>query len=183
MSRKALNAVRIVLCVIAAGTLLSPRTSSAQTEPLGGYSGSAAASGLHAFYNPEGALPTAPPIDLGAPDALATMGTGPTTFARAGVVDPGDLLANPDALLALGISGYKPGTLPAYPYRAVAASGSGPPTVESNPAPGLEATASADQRGSNAIAKMPGSATPALATIGSMVSTATTTIEDAVVTS
>src|SRR3954469_23556344 len=153
--RQALSAARVVLALIAAGTLLSPRTSSAEAETFGGFEGTAASSGLHAFYTPEGALPTAAPVDLGAPDALATMATGPTTFARAAVVDPGDLLANPDALLALGVSGYMPGTIPPFPYRAVASSGSGPPTVQSNPAPGLDAVASADQRGSNASAKMP----------------------------
>ncbi|MBV9932989.1 MAG: hypothetical protein JO367_01690 [Actinobacteria bacterium] len=149
----------------------------AQTATLGGYSGSAAASGLHALYNPENVLPIPPPVDLGAPDALATIASGPATFARAGVADPGDLLANPDALLALFSSSYKAGTLPPYPYRISATSSTGAPDAESNPAPGLNARVHADDTGSRAVAAMPAAVTPAVATFGASTSSATTAID------
>ena len=84
----------------------------------------AQADGLHAFYNPSGLLPIGAPGDVGSPDAYATISSGPAAFARASAADPGDLLANPDALLQVGAgSGYKPGTIPAYPYRATAIGG------------------------------------------------------------
>jgi len=150
----------------------------ADSSALGGYSGSAAASGLHALYNPENVLPIPPPVDLGSPDALATIASGPATFARAGVVDPGDLLANPDALLALFSSSYPAGTLPAYPYRITASSGAGAPDAESNPAPGLNARVHADDAGSRAVANMPAAITPSVATFGTSASTATTSIID-----
>ncbi|HZQ84475.1 MAG TPA: hypothetical protein VFA83_06545 [Acidimicrobiales bacterium] len=149
----------------------------AQTSGLGGYSGSAAASGLHALYNPVNVLPIPPPVDIGAPDALATIASGPATFARAGVADPGDLLANPDALLALFSSSYKAGTLPPYPYRISATSSTGSPDAESNPAPGLNARVHADGAGSRAQAAMPAAITPAVATFGSSTSIATTSID------
>src|SRR5581483_5179536 len=138
--------------------------------------GSAAASGLHALYNPVNVLPIPPPVDIGAPDALATIASGPATFARAGVADPGDLLANPDALLALFSSSYKAGTLPPYPYRISATSSTGSPDAESNPAPGLNARVHADDAGSRAQAAMPAAVTPAVATFGSSTSIATTAI-------
>src|SRR5262249_35485386 len=132
------------------------------------------ADGLHAFYNPSGLLPLAAPVDDGAPDAYVTIASGPATFARASVADPGDLVANPDALLSSGAPGYKPGTVPPYPYRAVANS--------SSPAPGLDARAEANTAGSNATATMPGSSTPAVATFGTMLSNATTATDGSVVT-
>lgn len=84
---------------------------------LVGFQGTASTSGVHAFYNPEGLLPTAPPVDIGIPDALATISSGPATFARASVADPGDLLANPEALLTQASPDYPGGTVPEYPYR------------------------------------------------------------------
>jgi len=126
---------RVGLGLVAAATLLPagafPGKAKASSPTLGGYTGSAAASGLHVFYNPEGLLPVAAPVDVGIPDALATITTGPSTFARASVADPGDLLVNPDALITLGFAQWKPGTLPPYPYRVNATSGSKTPTGES----------------------------------------------------
>jgi hypothetical protein len=149
---------------------------------LGGYQGTSQGDGLHAFYNPAGVLPISPPIDAGVPDAYATIASGPATFARASAADPGDLLANPDALLSQGAPPpYKPGTVPAYPYRAKASSGTGP-SDDSSPAPGLDARANADDTGSAATATMPGSSTPAVATFGTMTSTATTTTDGGTVT-
>ena len=187
MTRGLAAAVRALLAVLAGATLLSggpaaPNAAAAPSATLGGYQGSAAASGLHAFYQPQGLLPTSPPGDLGAPDALATISSGPATFARASAADPGDLLANPDALLSLGSSDWEPGTIPPYPYRATASSGVGAPTAESSPAPGLNARAAADREGSRARANMPALATPAVLTVGSMSAAATTTTDGSTVT-
>ena len=179
--------IRALLALVAGATLLgagaaAPSAEAASQGSLGGYQGSAAGSGLHALYAPQGLLPTSPPVDFGAPDALATISSGPATFARASAADPGDLLANPDALLSLGSSDWKPGTIPAYPYRATASSGVGEPTSESSPAPGLDARAAANDTGSRAQATMPALATPAVMTVGSMRSTATTATDGATVT-
>lgn len=187
MTRGLAAAVRALLAVLAGATLLSggpaaPNAAAAPQASLGGYQGSAAASGLHALYAPQGLLPTSPPVDFGAPDALATISSGPATFARASAADPGDLLANPDALLSLGSSDWEPGTIPPYPYRATASSGVGAPTAESAPAPGLNARAAADREGSRARATMPALATPAVMTVGSMSAAATTTTDGATVT-
>lgn len=175
-------AVRIGLGLLAAAAIVDPGLVSAQGAAggarLGGYQGSAAASGLSALYSPKGLLPTAPPVDLGVPDALATVASGPTTFARAAAADPGDLLANPDALLSLGSEDWQPGTIPPYPYRATASSATGQPTSESSPAPGLDARAQADAAGSRAQATMPGLAAPAIATAGSMSAVASTEVSD-----
>ena len=170
---------RLALGLVAAATLLPagavPWHAAADSPTLAGYSGSAAASGLHVFYNPEGLLPVAAPVDVGVPDALATVTTGPATFARASVADPGDLLVNPDALISLGDASWKPGTLPPYPYRVDATSGSKTPSAESSPGPGLDARVDAQDTASTATATTPAATAPPIATVGSMSAVATTT--------
>ena len=175
---RVLRGARIVLAVVVAATFvdLAPPAARAQdAEPgLAGYQGRAAASGLHAMYNPAGLLPLPPPVDLGAPDALATIASGPSTFARASVLDPGDLLASPDALLAQASTDYPAGTIPAYPFRVSATSGVGEPAVESNPAPGLHAWVEVGEGTSLARATMPALDAPAVATVASMSAVAST---------
>jgi hypothetical protein len=179
-----------VLGVVVAATLVGASPVRAQTDeaeggpvaPLGGFEGSAAASGVHAYYNAGDILPIPPPIDIGAPDALATIASGPSTFARASVLDPGDLLANPDAVLALASADYPAGTVPAYPFRVSASSGIGAPVAESNPAPGLNARVAADTSSSSAQASMPALGAPAVLNVGSLSSRATTTTDGSTVT-
>ena len=183
---RALRGARLALALVVSSTLLGAGSAEGQdvgsAPTLGGYSGRALASGLQATYAPEGLIPTGTPIDLGAPDALATIASGPSTFARASAADPGDLLANPDALFTLASGDYPQGTIPPYPYRVSASSGVGEPTAESNPAPGLSARVNAAPNGSSARATMPALATPAVATVGSMASTATTKLDGGTVT-
>ncbi len=176
------RAARAAVFVIALVALSTGSTAQAQGKVLGGFRGSASASGVHVFYEPRGLLPLAAPVDFGAPDALATIATGPSTFARAGVADPGDLLANPDAVLTLLSADYPSGTVPPWPYRISASSSVGAPTAESNPAPGLNARVEATGAGSRARASMPGAIAPALATVESSVSEATTQTDGAIVT-
>ncbi len=148
-----------VLALVASSTLVGGTvhaqtdTGAEATSPpaLGGYEGRAQSSGLHVFYNPEGLLPVAAPVDFGSPDALATITSGPSTFGRASVADPGDLLVNPDALLAQADPSYPGGTLPPYPFRISATSGFGEPVAESRPAPGLEARVEAEELGKAAV--------------------------------
>src|SRR5690349_18509325 len=106
--------LRLALIVLVAGSFLgTTRAGDAQSAPtptLGGFQGTASASGLHVLYNPSGLLPIPPLVDIGAPDAYVTIASGPTTFARASVLDPGDLVANPDALLSLFSADYPSGT-------------------------------------------------------------------------
>lgn len=179
---------RAALVLVAASTLLGTpagpaRPAAAQTAgALAGVQGRAGATGVAVAYRPEGLLPIASPVDLSSPDALATISSGPTTFARASVADPGDLLANPDALLALGSSDWEPGTIPPYPYRVSASSGTGAPEAESSPAPGLHARAAVEPTGSVAQATMPFLAAPAVATAGSIATEATTTTDGSTVT-
>src|SRR3546814_14570253 len=109
-------------------------------------------------------------------DVCSSDLSGPSTFARASTADPGDLLANPDALLTLVSSEYPQGLIPAYPYRASATSGFGAPTQESNPAPGLNARAEVTSTGSVAQATMPKAIAPAIASFGTLPSLATTTV-------
>ncbi len=185
-ARRVLRGARIVLAVVVAATLvdLAPPAARAQdAEPgLAGYQGRAAASGLHAMYNPAGLLPLPPPVDLGAPDALATIASGPSTFARASVLDPGDLLASPDALLAQASTDYPAGAIPPYPFRVSATSGVGEPAVESNPAPGLHARVEVGDGTSLARATMPALDAPAVATVGSMSAVAGTETDGSQVT-
>jgi hypothetical protein len=185
---RAIRATRVLAVLIAASAFLggpTPRAAQAQTEPvstLAGVQGRALASGVSVAYKPENLLPIASPIDLSSPDALATIASGPSTFARASVADPGDLLANPDALLTLASADWQQGTIPPYPFRVSASSGVGQPSAESNPAPGLNARVNADTKGSFATATMPGLSAPAVATAGSISSLATTTTDGATVT-
>jgi hypothetical protein len=160
----------------------TPPDSKPAASSLGGYQGSAASSGLYTSYNPEGALPVGPIVEIGLPDALATITSGPTTFARAAAVDPGDILANPDAVFTLASSDYPQGTLPPYPYRVSASSGFGAPTAEASPAPGLDARVDATPEGSTARATMPRAGGAAVATFGSLSSTATTKTDGSSVT-
>jgi hypothetical protein len=173
---------RSCVLLLAGVALLWPAPARAADTTLGGFRGTAAANGLHAYYEPKGILPIAPPVDLGSPDVLTSIATGPNTFARASVADPGDLLANPDALFTLFSSDYPSGTIPPYPYRITASSSLGQPTAESNPAPGLTARVEATSTGSHARAAMPGAVTPAIATIESSVSEAWTETDGATVT-
>jgi hypothetical protein len=181
------TAWRAALGLVAAGTLLGAgpgaRPADAQAPPparLVGIQGSAAATVLRAMYNPEGLLPVGTILELGIPDALATISSGPSTFARAAAADPGDLLANPDALVQQ--SGQPPGTLPAWPFRISATSGVGAPTAELSPAPGIDTRVAADATGSSASATMPAFRAPAVLTAGSAASTATTSTDGATVT-
>lgn len=181
--RTVTRGLRIVAGLVIASALLGAGPARAQDTPsLAGYTGTASSSGIYVTYAPQGLLPIASPVDFGAPDALATVNTGPATFARASVLDPGDLLANPDALLALFSAAYPAGTLPPYPYRIVASSGAGQPNAESAPAPGLNARVEADSSRSSAVATMAGTATPGIATFGALRSDATAKIEDDTVT-
>lgn len=177
--------IRVALGVVVAGTLVGPaaagRAQGLPAPSLGGFQGVGAASGLHTLYNPANLLPIPPPVDIGAPDAYTTIASGPQTFARASVLDPGDLLANPDAFLSLASSSYRAGTLPAYPFRVSAESGVGAPTAESNPGPGLDARVSATGAGSTAEAVMPAASAPAVATVGSMTAHTTTETDGATV--
>jgi hypothetical protein len=189
MSRtRLLRSLRILAALVLAGLLFGAAPGRAQDggdtagASLGGYTGTAQADGLHARYNPSGLLPIPPPVDLGAPDALATISSGPATFARASVLDPGDLLANPGALLAQASTAYKDGTIPPYPFRVSAASGSGAPSAESNPAPGLDARAAVGDGTSHAVATMPAVNAPAIATLGTLSSEATTSTDGSSVT-
>jgi hypothetical protein len=152
---------------------ISGAATESTVEHLSGYRGSAAASGVQVDYTPQGILPIPALIDIGAPDAVATIAAGPTTYAQASVLDPGDLIANPDALLTQASPQWPSGTIPAYPYRVTANSGFGAPATESTPAPGLNARVAADSRGSTARATAP-AVQAGLATIGSMSALATT---------
>jgi hypothetical protein len=175
--RRGRRTIQLLLAVVVASSFLGPALPGDTEEApagLGGYRGSAAASGLHARYNLGDILPLPPPVDIGAPDALSTISSGPQTFARASVLDPGDLLSNPDALLVLASPDYPAGTVPAYPFRITATSGLGAPTAESNPGPGLQARVNADDTGSGARATMPALDAPAVARIGSMTARTTT---------
>jgi hypothetical protein len=159
---------------VAAIVAWTPADASALGTGLGGYQGTAAGSGLQVDYTPQGALPLPSLVDIGSPDAVATISRGPSTYAQASVLDPGDLLANPDALLTLAISGYPSGTVPAYPYRIAANSGFGEHQAESDPAPGLHAEVDAESDGSVARATTAQAAGAPIATLGSMLALATT---------
>jgi hypothetical protein len=173
------------LVIVGAVAVAPTATAGAQTSDaaLGGYQGSAAGSGMQVDYTPQGLLPLPSLIDIGSPDAVATISSGPTTFAQASILDPGDLLYNPDALLTLFSSDYPSGTLPAYPYRVSANSGFGEPSAESTPAPGLHATVRAESTGSTARAMAPAAEAPPLINVGSVLALATTKLSnDTVVT-
>lgn len=180
--RRARSIALSALGMLAASTLL-PGPIHAQTDTgstpsaLGGYDGSAHSSGLHVFYNPEGLLPTAAVLDVGSPDALATITSGPVTFARASVADPGDLLANPDALFTQADPRYPEGTFPEYPFRISANSTIGESHAESRPAPGLESRVDATSAGSTAESRTAASEAPGVASFGSMHARSTTTFD------
>jgi hypothetical protein len=180
---KATALARAALVVVAGATAFGSNPPMARAAGgLGSIKGSGAASGVVAFYNPQGVLPIAAPVDLGAPDALATIATGPATFARSSAADPGDLLANPGALLQQGVPDYPEGAIPAYPYRVSASSAVGEPSAEVSPAPGLDARVHADDTGSQATSSMPALTGPAVLTVGSMTAAATTATDGSTVT-
>lgn len=177
--KRLLAGAGLVACVL----LGVPPVADAQTAApsLGGFQGTAAASGLQVEYTPQGALPIPSLVDIGSPDAVATISSGPATFAQASILDPGDLLANPDALLTLLSSDYPSGTVPAYPYRIAANSGFGEPAAESTAAPGLTSSVRAESAGSTARASAP-AAQAVVANIGSLSALATTRTDGSSVT-
>ncbi len=154
----------------------------ATSAQLVGMQGTAHASGIYAFYNMGNVLPIASPVDTGAPDALTTIASGPTTFARAAVLDPGDLLASPDTLLSLFSADYKSGTLPAYPYRIQATSGYGSPDASSTPGPGLQADVRAEGSAATASASAGESRAPAIVTFGGVTSESSSETDGSTVT-
>jgi hypothetical protein len=181
-----LRSLRVLAVLVVAGAFVDAGNPvDAQEEPvaaaLGGFTGRAAASGLSAKYNPEGLLPVPTPVDISAPDALATIASGPSTFARASVLDPGELLANPDALLQQASSSYPTGLIPAYPLR-ISASSAGEPSSTLNAAPGLTARVDAAESTSRAAAQLPGLDAPAIAHVGSLTAEATTETDGSSVT-
>jgi hypothetical protein len=187
MKRWTTTATRVALALVAGATLVHSGPARAQDDAaaastLGGFEGTAAASGLRVVYNPQGILPIPPPIDLSAPDALATIAAGVSTFARAAVADPGDLLANPDPLFVNASPSYPAGSIPPWPLRISASNGSGAPAVRLTPAPGLEASVAADDAGSSADASTPRISAPAIATVGTARSHATTHTDGSTVT-
>ena len=168
-------AVTASACLLGGGPSSTATPASAQTVPsLGGLQGRAAASGFYTIYSPEGLLPISPLAEVGAPDSLATISSGPTTFARASVADPGDIIANPGAVLELADPAFPGESIPAYPYRVSATSGVGEPKASASPAPGLDASVEVTPTGSKATASLPQNGDPALATIGSVHTSATT---------
>lgn len=171
---------RGTLLLVAAATLFPVGEATAQTSPGApiGFDGRSAASGFHAFYQPQNFLPIAAPVDFGAPDALTTINTGPVSFARASVADPGDLLASPETLVTLAYEDWEPGTIPPYPYRIEANSSIGKPTAESNPGPGLNARVNADDTGSRAQATMPAFVAAPILSAGSMSAATSTTLDN-----
>jgi hypothetical protein len=192
VGRRVVVGLRVVLGLVVVASFLDVGPVRAQdadggagggaTETLAGYQGSAAASGVHVFYNPEGVLPIPPPVDLGVPDALATIASGPSTFARASVADPGDLLNSPAALFGLLAPGGPGDAIPPYPYRITATSGVGQPDVTSNPAPGLTARVRVSDGGSVAQSSVGVADAPAIATVGAARSLASTDVQDGKVT-
>jgi hypothetical protein len=171
--------------VVGAVALVPNASAGAQTidSALGGYQGTAAGSALQVDYTPQGLLPLPSLIDIGSPDAVATISSGPATFAQSSVLDPGDLLYNPDALLTLFSSRYPSGTLPTYPFRVSANSGFGEPSAASNPAPGLNASVRAQSDGSTARASTPAAEAPPLVDLGTALALATTKVSgDTVIT-
>ena len=185
--RRVTTGLRVGLGLVVLSTMLganAPVEAQAATAApvLGGYKGSAGSSALHVEYTPKGLLPTGPVLDLNSPDALATIASGPLTFARAGVADPGDLLANPDALLTQGSPDYPQGSIPPWPFRITAGSGAGAPEAESSPAPGLHARVTAKDGSSTAEANAPAFDQPAVVSIGSLASYADTTTDGSSVT-
>lgn len=165
----------LVTMVVPAGFGASDAAAQTGGDQLVGIQGTARASGIYANYNLGNVLPIASPVDSSAPDSLATISAGPSTFARAGVYDPGDLLASPDTLAQLGgFPGYEPGTIPDYPYRIQATSGFGDSAVESNPAPGLRGRVVAEPNRSSATAVAGESRAPGLVNLGGVRTTTTT---------
>ena len=156
-------------------TLVGPATVGRAQEAPGGarrHPGHAARRpGSTSRTTPTALLPLPPLVDIGAPDALATIASGPATFARASVLDPGDILANPGAVLRRAEPGRP--RHPAYPFRITANSGTAP-SAESNPGPGLSARVTATDEGSTAEATASAFDAPAVATVGSLTAKATT---------
>jgi hypothetical protein len=179
-------ALRAGLVLLTGATLVQAGPARAEdgapVASIGGFDGTAAASGLRVLYNPAGVLPIPAPVDLSSPDALATIASGPSTYARAAVADPGDLLANPDALLTQASSDYPEGAIPKWPLRIEVSSAAGAPSARSAPAPGLTAAVSVADTASEAEATTPRVDVPAVVTVGSMRAHATTSLDGSTVT-
>lgn len=174
---------RALLGLVAMSTLVVGPQAGAQEDTgagLGGFQGTAGAYGMKGFYFPEGSgLPLGEFVDVGVPDAFATIATGPATFARASVADPGDLVANPNALI--GAADPNAPRTPEYPYRISAGSTSGEPEDRVTPAPGLESSVEATDRGSIAMSSAGATEAPALVTTGPITTTADTSTDGSTV--
>lgn len=145
----------------------------ASESSLGGFQVSTTASAVQIFPSLPGFTVTDPPFRVDVPYTVATLASGPRSFARASLVWPGDLLAGLGTLM--GQAGAPPGAVPNYPLFVEAASPDG--TARLDPAPGATMRADASERGSAARAGVGVADVPGVVRIGSITSTSATSLE------
>src|SRR5690554_1785801 len=92
--------VGVLLAMMLPASLNTTKAEAQTGDRLIGIQGTARAFGAMAHYNLGAVLPIASPVNASLPDSVATIASGPATYARSTVLNPGDLLANPDAVLS-----------------------------------------------------------------------------------
>lgn len=111
-----------------------PARAAAQTTSLGGYELLGRATAIRTLYDAPGSLPIGPLVEVTAPEAQASLATGPFGNALASTLYPGPLVEGAPSLLAG--QGAPTQDVPPYPV-VVRAASSGPAEASDEPAPGV----------------------------------------------
>src|SRR5688572_6482438 len=96
MKRSVVTFVGFIVLLFVAVALVLPLlpAGGAEDTELAGYQGTSTAVVVRVFPSFPGLAVADPPFQADSPHTVATLSTGPATFARSSIVWPGDLLAH-----------------------------------------------------------------------------------------
>lgn len=180
--------VRIAAALLLLGVALAPVPGraveatpvQASSIELSGYDLRGRGSGVLVSYDIPERLPISPILDVATPDVQASVTAGPTPAASSSLAYPGPLILSLDTVFAQ--FGGVDNPLPAYPAIVRAPTAAGSSAEDTTTVPGGTMAASAEGASASATAVMPTRASPAVAAIGTVSASSTTSIDGAVAT-
>jgi hypothetical protein len=162
------------------GSAVGASPTQAPSIGLSGYDLRGRGSGVLVSYDIPQRLPISPIFDIAAPDVQSSVTAGPTPAASSSLAYPGPLVLSLDTVFAQ-FGGFD-NPLPAYPAIVRAPTAAGSSAEDTTTVPGGTMAASADGASATASAIMPTRATPAVAAVGTISATSSTTIDGDVAT-
>lgn len=145
-------------------------------ELFGIYELDARGLGVQGTYMIEGLIPGGTPVlDLGLPETVARLGSGPSGYGLASLAYPGGVLANFGTLVAQ--SGGNGDDIPPYPIKAEAFYPAGPTEADQSQQGGATQRVTTDERSVQSVGAFPGIDANPLVSVGSITSATRTSIE------